>query len=65
MNDSPKGIEVESAMRTLIAIIALAVSAQATSLKEFTANTSSEQSAFVAAFVDEMTTGLRAKNPQN
>ena len=51
-------------MRTLVAVIVLAVSAQATSLKEFNAKTSSEQSAFVAGFVDKMTTDLRAKNPQ-
>lgn len=59
-----KGIEVESAMRTLIAVIVLAVSAQAISLKEFTAKTSPEQSAIVADFIDKMTTDLRAKNPQ-
>jgi hypothetical protein len=51
-------------MRTLIAVIVLAVSAQAISLKEFNAKTSSEQSAFVAGFIDKMTTDLRAKNPQ-
>jgi len=59
-----KGIGLESAMRTLIAVIVLAVSAQATSLKEFNAKTSSEQSALVAGFVDKMTTDLRSKNPQ-
>lgn len=59
-----KGIGLESAMRTLIAVIVLVVSAQAISLKEFTAKTSSEQSAFVAGFIDKMTTDLRAKNPQ-
>jgi hypothetical protein len=59
-----KGIGLESAMRTLIAVIVLAVSAQAISLKEFSAKTSSEQSAFVARFIDKMTTDLRAKNPQ-
>ena len=51
-------------MRTLVAVIVLVVSAQAISLKEFNAKTSSEQSAFVSAFVDKMTTDLRAKNPQ-
>ena len=51
-------------MRILIAVIVLAVTAQAISLKEFNAKTSSEQSAFVAGFVDKMTTDLRAKNPQ-
>jgi soluble cytochrome b562 len=59
-----KGLGLESAMRTLVAVIVLAVSAQAISLKEFNAKTSSEQSAFVAGFVDKMTTDLRAKNPQ-
>jgi hypothetical protein len=59
-----KGIGLESAMRTLIAVIVLVVSAQAISLKEFNAKTSSEQSAFVAGFIDKMTTDLRAKNPQ-
>ena len=65
MNNSPKGIEVESAMRTLLAIIVLAISAcsaQATTLKDFNAKTDKEQSACVADFVDKMTTDMRAKN---
>ena len=51
-------------MRTLIAVIALAVSAQAISLKEFNAKPDKEQSAYVATFIDKMTTDIRTKNPQ-
>jgi hypothetical protein len=51
-------------MRTLIAVIVLAVSAQAISLKEFNAKPDKEQSAYVAGFIDKMTTDLREKNPQ-
>ena len=57
-----KGIGLEFVMRVLIAILALIVSAQATSLKEFNAKTKSEQSACVVGFIDKMTTDLRAKN---
>ncbi len=65
MTNSPKGNEVESAMRTLLAIIVLAISAcsaQATTLKDFNAKTDKEQSACVADFVDKMTTDMRTKN---
>jgi soluble cytochrome b562 len=51
-------------MRTLIVVVILAISAQAISLKEFNAKTSSEQSAQVVNFIDKMTADLRAKNPQ-
>ena len=67
MRNPLKGMEVESAMRTLLAIVMLAISAcsaQATSLKEFNAKTDKEQSACVADFVDKMTTDMRAKNPK-
>jgi soluble cytochrome b562 len=50
-------------MRTLIVVVILAISAQAISLKEFNAKTSSEQSAQVVNFIDKMTADLRAKNP--
>jgi hypothetical protein len=49
-------------MRTLIAVIVLAVSAQAISLKDFNAKPDKEQSAYVATFIDKMTTDIRAKN---
>ncbi len=49
-------------MRTLIAVILLAVSAQAISLKDFNAKPDKEQSAYVATFIDKMTTDIRAKN---
>src|ERR1700692_2758357 len=51
-------------MRTVIAVLLLAVSAQAISLKDFNAKPDKEQSAYVAGFIDKMTTDLRAKNPQ-
>lgn len=51
-------------MRVLIAVLALIVSAQATSLKDFNARTPAERSAFVASFIDKMTTDLREKNPE-
>jgi hypothetical protein len=50
-------------MRTLIAVIVLAVCAQATTLKDFNARPPAERSAFVASFIDKMTTDLREKNP--
>jgi hypothetical protein len=49
-------------MRYLIAVILLVVSAQAISLKDFNAKPDKEQSAYVAGFIDKMTTDLRAKN---
>jgi hypothetical protein len=67
MRNSLKGIEVESAMRTFLAFIVLAISAcsaQATTLKDFSAKTDKEQSACVSDFIDKMTTDMRAKNPK-
>jgi hypothetical protein len=51
-------------MRTLIAVIVLAVCASATSLKDFNARPPAERSAFVASYIDKMTTDLRPKNEQ-
>lgn len=50
-------------MRFLLAFLAL-IPIQAMSLKDFNAKPDKEQSAYVADFVDKMTTDLRAKNPE-
>ena len=49
-------------MRTLIAVLLLAVSAQAMSLKDFNAKPDTERSAYVADYIDKITTDLRPKN---
>jgi hypothetical protein len=54
-------------MRLLIAVLALTICSQvshATTFKEFSAKPGTEQDAFVADFIDKMTTDLRAKNPE-
>jgi soluble cytochrome b562 len=53
-------------MRLLIAVLFLgfALSASAMSLKDFNATPDKEQSAYVATFIDKMTTDLRAQNTQ-
>ena len=54
-------------MRFLITVIALtliALPASAMSLKDFNAKPGEEQSAYVADFIDKLTTDLRAKNPE-
>jgi hypothetical protein len=50
-------------MRVLIAVLALTICAQATSLKDFNAKTKADQAACIAGFIDKMTTDLRAKHP--
>ena len=50
-------------MRFLLAFFVL-MTAQAMSLKDFNAQPDKEQSAYVATFIDKMTTDLRAKNPE-
>jgi len=52
-----------SGMRYFLAFFAL-MSAQAMSLKDFSAQPGKEQSAYIATFIDKMTTDLREKNPQ-
>jgi len=49
-------------MRYFLAFFAL-MSAQAMSLKDFNAQPDKEQSAYIATFIDKMTTDLRDKNP--
>ena len=51
-----------SGMRFLLAFLAL-IPMQAMSLKEFNAKPAPDRSAYVADFIDKMTTDLRAKNP--
>lgn len=51
-------------MKTLIAVIMLVVSAQATSLKDFNAKPDKEQAAYVAGFIDKMASDIAKKNPQ-
>src|SRR5580765_6441151 len=50
-----------SGMRFLLALIAL-IPLQAMSLKDFNAKPAADRSAYVADFIDRMTTDLRAKN---
>jgi soluble cytochrome b562 len=53
-------------MKTMLALLVLVISASAahaTTFKEFNAKPKADQSAFVADFIDKMTTDLRAKNP--
>ncbi len=50
-------------MRFFLAFLVL-ISAQAMSLKDFNAKPDKEQSAYVADFIDKMSTDLRAKNPE-
>jgi soluble cytochrome b562 len=50
-------------MRFLLAFLAL-IPMQAMSLKDFNARPSADRSAYVADFIDKMTTDLRAKNPE-
>ena len=50
-------------MRFLLAFFML-MSAQAMSLKDFNAQPGKDQSAYIATFIDKMTTDLRAKNPE-
>ena len=50
-------------MRFLLAFLAL-IPIQAMSLKDFDAKPAADRSAYVADFIDKMTTDLRAKNPE-
>jgi hypothetical protein len=50
-------------MRFLIALLIL-IPAQAVSLRDFNAKPASEQSAYVANFIDKMSSDIGAKNPQ-
>jgi hypothetical protein len=50
-------------MRFLLAFLAL-IPIQAMSLKDFNARPTADRSAYVADFIDKMTTDLRAKNPE-
>lgn len=50
-------------MRFLLAFLAL-IPIQAMSLKDFNARPAPDRSAYVADFIDKMTTDLRAKNPE-
>jgi hypothetical protein len=50
-------------MRFLLAFLAL-IPMQAMSLKDFDAKPAADRSAYVADFIDKMTTDLRAKNPE-
>lgn len=52
-----------SGMRFLLAFLAL-IPLQAMSLKDFNAKPAADRSAYVADFIDKMTTDLRAKNPE-
>ena len=52
-----------SGMRYFLAFLVL-TSAQAMSLKEFDAQPGKKQCAYIATFIDKMTTDLREKNPQ-
>jgi hypothetical protein len=52
-----------SGMRFLLAFLAL-IPMQAMSLKDFDAKPAADRSAYVADFIDRMTTDLRAKNPE-
>ena len=49
-------------MRFLLAFLAL-IPLQAMSLKDFNGKPAADRSAYVADFIDKMTTDLRAKNP--
>ena len=50
-------------MRFLLAFLAL-IPIQAMSLKDFNARPAPDRSAYVADFIDKITTDLRAKNPE-
>ena len=50
-------------MRLLLGFLVL-MTAQAMSLKDFNARPAADRSAYVADFIDKMTTDLRAKNPE-
>lgn len=52
-----------SSMRFLLAFLAL-IPLQAMSVKDFDAKAPADRSAYVADFIDKMTTDLRAKNPE-
>src|ERR1700678_2240169 len=52
-----------SGMGFLLAFLAL-IPIQAMSLKDFDAKPAADRSAYVADFIDKMTTDLRAKNPE-
>jgi hypothetical protein len=52
-----------SGMRIFLAFFVL-MTAQAMSLKDFNAQPGKEQSAYIATFIDKMTTDLRVKNPE-
>src|ERR1035441_7289832 len=52
-----------SGMRLLLALFVL-ITAQAMSLKASNAKPAADRSAYVADFIDKMTTDLRAKNPE-
>ena len=58
-----KRIGLYSGMRFFLACFVI-MTAQAMSLKDFNAQPDKEQSAYVATFIDRMTTDLRAKNPE-
>src|SRR5438309_506348 len=51
-------------MRFLLAFAFLLIPMQAISLKDFNAKPAADRSAYVADFIDKMTTDLRAKNPE-
>src|ERR1700680_1010374 len=52
-----------SGMRFFLAFFVM-MTAQAMSLKDFNAQPDKDQSAYVATFIDRMTTDLRVKNPE-
>jgi hypothetical protein len=52
-----------SGMRFLLGFLVL-MTAQAMSLKDFNARPAADRSAYVADFIDKMTTDVRAKNPE-
>jgi hypothetical protein len=54
---------LSSGMRFLLAFLAL-IPMQAMSLKDFDAKPAGDRSAYVADFIDKVTTDLRAKNPE-
>src|SRR5438128_1722169 len=53
-----------SAMRLFLAFAFVLIPMQAMSLKDFNARPAADRSAYVADFIDKMTTDLRAKNPE-
>src|SRR4051812_34054584 len=51
-------------MRFFLAFAFILIPMQAMSLKDFNAKAPADRSAYVADFIDHMTTDLRAKNPE-